>query len=248
MTDRLKDKVALITGGGRGIGRAIALGYAREGARVALAARTAAEVEAVAQEIAEAGGSAALAAVCDIVEEEQVKALVQRTVEHFGRLDVLVNNAGIGMARPIYGTSRLNWDRALAVNLTGTFLCTKHAWKPMVSGGGGAILNISSLAGTRGMAMLSAYSASKWGQVGFTLSAAEEGKPVNIRVNALAPGKGDTAIRAALNEDKSRMLRAEDHVGAAIFLVSDEARYITGQVLEMEFFDSAYKSPWGREA
>ncbi len=244
MTDRLKDKVALITGGGRGIGRAIALGYAQEGARLVLIARTATEVEAVAAEIETLTGRPALAVACDVVEEDQVKATVQRALEQFGRLDILVNNAGIGLARPIYGTSKLNWDRALAVNLTGTFLCTKQVWKPLVAAGGGAILNISSLAGTRGMPMLSAYAASKWGQIGFTLSAAEEGKPVNIRVNALAPGKGDTAIRAALTEDKSRMLRAEDHVGAAIFLVSDEARYVTGQVLEMEFFDSAYRSPW----
>jgi len=107
----------------------------------------------------------------------------------FGQVDILVNNAGIGVARPVYGMTRLNWDRALAVNLTGTFLCTKHVWKPMVAAGGGSILNISSLAGTRGMPMLSAYAASKWGQIGFTLSVAEEGKPVNIRVNALAPGR-----------------------------------------------------------
>jgi len=245
MSDRLKGKVALITGGGRGIGRAIALGFAREGARVAIAARTRAEVEAVAAEIEAELGMAALALTCDIVEEEQVKNLVQAVLAGFGQVDILVNNAGIGVARPVYGMTRLNWDRALAVNLTGTFLCTKHVWKPMVAAGGGAILNISSLAGTRGMPMLSAYAASKWGQIGFTLSVAEEGKPVNIRVNALAPGKGDTAIRAAVTEDKTRLLRAEDHIGAAIFLASDEARYVTGQVLELDYFDSAYRSPWG---
>lgn len=244
MSDRLKGKVALITGGGRGIGRAIALGFAREGARVAIAARTRAEVEAVAAEIEAELGMAALALTCDIVEEEQVKNLVQAVLASFGQVDILVNNAGIGVARPVYGMTRLNWDRALAVNLTGTFLCTKHVWKPMVAAGGGSILNISSLAGTRGMPMLSAYAASKWGQIGFTLSVAEEGKPVNIRVNALAPGKGDTAIRAAVTEDKTRLLRAEDHVGAAIFLASDEARYVTGQVLELDYFDSAYRSPW----
>ncbi len=244
MAARLTDKIAVITGGGRGIGRAIALGYAREGAHVVLGARTVAEVEAVVQEIAAAGGPEALALSCDVADEEQVKAMIQRAVERFGRIDILVNNAGIGLARPIHGTSRLNWERALAVNLTGTFLCTKHAWKPMVNAGGGAILNVSSLAGTRGQPMLSAYAASKWGQIGFTLSAAEEGKPVNIRVNALAPGKGDTAIRAALNEDKTKMLQADDHVGPAIFLVSDESRYITGQVVGLDFFDSSYRSPW----
>ncbi len=245
MTDRLKDKVALITGGGRGIGRAIALAFAQEGAHVLVVARTPAEVQAVADEIAAAGLPEAVATACDVVDEDQVKTSVSFALERFGKLDILVNNAGIGMARPIYGTSRLNWERALAVNLTGTFLCTKHVWKPMVANGGGSILNISSLAGTRGMPMLSAYAASKWGQIGFTLSAAEEGKPVNIRVNALAPGKGDTAIRAALVEDKSRMLRAEDHIGAAVFLASDESRFVTGQVIELDYFDSAYRSPWG---
>lgn len=102
--------------------------------------------------------------------------------------------------------------------------------------GGGSIINISSLAGTRGLALLSAYSASKWGQIGLTLSAAEEGKPHRIRVNAVAPGKGDTSMRAAIVEDKSKLLRAEDHVGVCVFLASDESRYITGQVIEIDFF------------
>jgi 3-oxoacyl-[acyl-carrier protein] reductase len=232
---RLIDKVAFITGGGRGIGRAVALGFAREGARVVIAARTLAEVEAVAAEIGEIGRSA-LALACDVSDEGQVKAAVARALERFGRVDVLVNNAGIGLARPIFGTSRLNWDRALAVNLTGTFLCTKHVWKPMVAQGSGSIINIASLAGTRGMPMMGAYAASKWGQIGFTLVTAEEGKPHHIRANAVAPGKGDTAIRAAVIEDKTRMLTADDHVGVCAFLASDESRYITGQVIEIDWF------------
>ncbi|MCS7062418.1 MAG: SDR family oxidoreductase, partial [Anaerolineae bacterium] len=145
-------------------------------------------------------------------------------------------NAGIGAARPLHGTPLATWERLLAVNLTGTFLPTKHVWKTMQAQGGGSIINISSLAGTRGMALLTAYSASKWGQIGLTLSAAEEGKPYCIRVNAVAPGKGDTSMRAAIVEDKSKLLRAEDHVGVCVFLASDESRYITGQVIEIDFF------------
>jgi 3-oxoacyl-[acyl-carrier protein] reductase len=232
---RLENKITFITGGGRGIGRALALGFAQEGAHVALAARTQAEVEAVAGEV-RALGQKALPLVCDVSNEEQVKAALQAALAEFGRLDVLVNNAGIGAMRPIHGTPLATWQKVLDVNLTGTFLCTKHAWKTMQTQGGGSIINISSMAGTRGVAMLTAYSASKWGQVGFTLSAAEEGKPHKIRVNAIAPGKGDTAIRAAVTEDKSKILKAEDHVGVGVFLASDESRYITGQVIEIDWF------------
>jgi NAD(P)-dependent dehydrogenase (short-subunit alcohol dehydrogenase family) len=232
---RLQNKITFITGGGRGIGRALALGFAREGAHVVLAARTQAEVEAVAEEV-RALGQKALPLVCDVSNEEQAKAALQTALAEFGRLDVLVNNAGIGAMRPIHGTPLATWQKVLDVNLTGTFLCTKHAWKAMQTQGGGSIINISSMAGTRGVALLTAYSASKWGQIGLTLSAAEEGKPHGIRVNAIAPGKGDTAIRANITEDKSKILTAEDHVGVGVFLASDESRYITGQVIEIDWF------------
>jgi NAD(P)-dependent dehydrogenase (short-subunit alcohol dehydrogenase family) len=232
---RLKDKVALITGAGRGIGRALALGFAREGAHLVLVARTEAEIQAVAEQ-ARALSRRALPLVCDVSDESQVKAALKRTVVEFERVDVLVNNAGIGAVRPLHGTPLATWERLLAVNLTGTFLPTKHVWKTMQAQGGGSIINISSLAGTRAFPLLSAYGASKWGQIGLTLSAAEEGKPHRIRVNAVAPGKGNTAMRAAVVEDKSKLLQAEDHVGVCVFLASDESRYITGQVIEIDFF------------
>jgi len=234
---RLQNRVALITGGGRGIGRAIALGFAAEGAHVVVAARTALEVEAVAEEVRQMGGEA-LALACDVADEAQVKASVAATAARFGRLDVLVNNAGVSSLRPLHGIPLASWERTLAVNLTGTFLFTKHAWKRMQANtpSGGSIINVSSLGGRRGYPLLAAYCASKWGQIGLTLAAAEEGKPHNIRVNAIAPGKGDTAFRAQIKEDKTRLLRAEDHVGVCIFLASDEARYITGQVVELEWF------------
>ena len=232
---RLANRIAIVTGGGRGIGRAIAVGYAREGADIALAARTQTEIDMVAEEIG-ALGRRALPLTCDVANEEQVKETVARTVSEFGRVDILVNNAGIGSLRPIHGITLSAWERMLAVNLTGTFLFTKHVWKPMQKQGGGVIVNVASLGGRKGLPMQSAYAASKWGQIGFTLSAAEEGKPLNIRVNAIAPGRGDTAMRAAINEDKSKILKAEDHVGVCVFLASDEARYVTGQVLEIDYF------------
>lgn len=232
---RLKDKIALIAGGGRGIGRAIALGYAHEGAHVVVCARTQSEIDKTAKEIHDLGRHA-LAVTCNVADEEQVKAAVYAATHEFGGVDVLVNNAGIGNIRPIYGTPLAAWEKTLAVNLTGSFLFIKHVWKSMLAGGGGAIINVSSLGGRRGYPLLAAYCASKWGQIGLTLSAAEEGKPHNIRVNAIAPGKGDTAFRAQIHEDKSKLLKAEDHVGVCVYLASDEARYVTGQVIELEWF------------
>jgi NAD(P)-dependent dehydrogenase (short-subunit alcohol dehydrogenase family) len=234
---RLIDKVALITGGGRGIGRAVALAYAREGAHVVVAARTQPEVEAVAGEIGQLGCQA-LAVTCDVADENQVKTAVARTIDRFGRIDVLVNNAGISSMRPIYAIPLAAWERTLAVNLTGSFLFTKHVWKSMQGNqpAGGAIINVSSLGGRKGYPLLAAYCASKWGQIGLTMTAAEEGKPHNIRVNAIAPGKGDTAFRAQIREDKTAMLTADDHAGICVFLASDEARFITGQVIEIEWF------------
>jgi NAD(P)-dependent dehydrogenase (short-subunit alcohol dehydrogenase family) len=174
--------------------------------------------------------------VCDISDETQVKNLIDKTIEKFKRVDVLINNAGIGSMRPVYATSLESFEKVLKVNLTGTFLCTKHIWQPMKNSGGGSIINVSSLGGLVGYPMLSAYCASKWGQIGFTKSCAEEGKKDNIRVNAIAPGKADTAIRAKIKEDKTKMLTPEDQVDACVFLASDESRYITGQVISLEWF------------
>ncbi len=232
---RLKDRIAVITGASKGIGRALALGFAREGAHVVLAARTAADLEAVADEV-RALEREALSVPTDVTDETQVKALIAAALNRFGRIDVLVNNAGAGAFRPIYGTPLKTWNWLMDVNLKSTFLCTKHVWKPMRAQGGGSIVNIASLSGTRAYPMYGAYSASKWGQIGFTKTAAEEGKPYGIRVNAVAPGKVDTPMRANVAEDKEKMLKAEDCVGVVVFLASDEARYITGQVIEIEWF------------
>lgn len=232
---RLKDKITIITGGGRGIGKAIALGFANQGANIVVAARTESEVISVSERIQSLGRDS-LGIICDISIEDQVKNLIDVTVKKFGRIDVLINNAGIGSMRPVYATSLQSFEKVLRVNLTGTFLCTKHVWQPMKNSGGGSIVNVSSLGGLVGYPLLAAYCASKWGQIGFTKACAEEGKQEKIRVNAIAPGKADTAIRSKIKEDKTKMLTPEDQVDACVFLASDESRYITGQVISLEWF------------
>lgn len=232
---RLKEKIAIVTGAGRGIGKSIALGFAQAGADLILAARTENELEAVAEEVRRLDRRA-LVVPCDVTAEDQVKAMVAAALLEYGRVDVLVNNAGLGAFRPIYGTNLGNWNNMLAVNLTSTFLCTKHVWQAMRSRGGGSVINVSSLSGTRAYPLYASYSASKWGQIGFTKTASEEGKPYCIRVNAIAPGKVDTNMRASVAEDKSKILKPEDCVGAALFLAADESRYVTGQVIEIEWF------------
>ncbi len=232
---RLRDRVAVITGGGRGIGRAVALGFAKEGADVVVAARTEGEISEARNEIIQLDRRSS-AIVCNVSDEDQVKNLIEETLNIYGKIDILVNNAGMGGIRPVWGTSKANFERVLAVNLVGTFLCTKHVWKPMRQAGGGSIINISSLGGVEGYPLLTAYCASKWGQIGFTVACAEEGKPDNIRVNAIAPGKADTALRAQIKEDKSNLLKPEDHVGVCVFLASDESEFITGQVIPIEWF------------
>ena len=239
---RLQDKVAIITGASKGIGRALALGYAREGAHVALAARTADLLERAAEEV-RALGRRALPIPTDVTDEEAVKHMVRAALDEFGRVDILVNNAGVAAARPIWGTPLKTWEWVMAVNLRGPFLCTKHVWKPMKTQGGGVIVNVGSLSGSLAEPMLSAYAASKWGLNGFTKSAAEEGRGDNIRVNLIAPGKVDTDVRKYVTEDKSRMMTVEDVVGAAIFLASDDAKHMRGQIIELEWAGPSRDGP-----
>ena len=234
---RLKGKTAVVTGAGRGIGRAISLGFAAEGANVVLAARTRMQIDSVARRICERGGNG-IAIECDVADEERVKHLIQHALAAYGKIDILVNNAGVATARPVWGLTKEAFEEVVRVNLVGSFLCIKHVWRPMREAGGGTIINVASLGGMLGYSLLSAYCASKWGQIGLTKSCAEEGKPYNIRVNAIAPGRGDTGMREGIREDKSRMLRAEDHVGVCIFLACDESRFITGQVIPIEWFGS----------
>jgi 3-oxoacyl-[acyl-carrier protein] reductase len=229
---RLQDKVAIITGASRGIGAAIALGYAREGAHVVLAARTADLLDQVAERV-RALGRRALPIVTDVTEEPSVQNMVQQAAAAFGRIDVLVNNAGGAMVKPVWATSLSTWEWLMGVNLRGPFLCTKHVWRIMQQQGGGAIINIGSTFGSRAAPWFAAYTASKWGLVGLTKATAQEGRLDNIRVNIINPGKVRTAQRANI-KDPHPILEAEDIVGAAIFLATDAAAPIHGQVIEME--------------
>jgi NAD(P)-dependent dehydrogenase (short-subunit alcohol dehydrogenase family) len=229
---RLKDKVAIITGASRGIGEAIALGYAREGAHVVLAARTRDLLEQVAAKV-RAMGRKAMPIPTDVTVEDQVEDMVRRAMDAFGRIDILVNNAGGAMVKPVWATSLNTWEWLMGVNLRAPFLCTKHVWRIMQDQGGGSIINIGSTFGSRSAPWFAAYSASKWGLVGLTKATAQEGRQDNIRVNIINPGKVRTAQRANIN-DKDPILEAEDIVGAAVFLASDAAQAIHGQVIEME--------------
>jgi len=229
---RLQDKVAIVTGASRGIGEAIALGYAREGAHVVLAARTEDDLDRVAGLIRDAGCKA-LPIVTDVTDEESVKHMVAAAASTFGRIDVLVNNAGGGMWRHVNRTSMETWNWLIGVNLTGPFLCTKHVWDHMIKAGGGAIINIGSTSGSRAYPLMAAYSASKWGLVGLTKSTSAEGRTLNIRVNCVNPGKVATGFRNTAKDDEP-ILEADEMIGIAIFLASEDARHVHGQVIEVE--------------
>jgi len=222
---KLKDKVALITGGGRGIGKAIALDYAREGAKLAICARTGSEIEETAKEI-RALGAECLAVACDVSLEEPVSKLIGEVQKHFGRIDVLINNAGV-MIRPapIAETEVKKWDYTMAVNLRGPFLVTKALLPLMMRQKGGAIINVSSSIGRGAYANFAAYAASKWGIEGFTQTLAVEVKSYNIRVNSVEPGYVATKLTGYQGS------RPESVTEVFVFLGTDESKGITGRML-----------------
>ena len=182
---KLKDKVALITGGGRGIGKAVALAYGREGAKLAICARTGSELEETAKEI-RALGADCLAVVCDVSLEESVARTTQEVQGKFGRIDVLINNAGV-MTRPapLVELEVKKWDYTISVNLRGPFLVTRALLPLMMRQKSGSIINVSSSIGRGAYANFAAYAASKWGIEGFTQTLAAEVRPHNIRVNSV---------------------------------------------------------------
>jgi len=247
----LTGKTALITGGGRGIGRAIALAFAREGARVGVAARTAEQVEQVAREI----GGAAIALVCDVADPESVARMFGELRERLGDADILVNNAGIAESATIVNTTDELWHRHLAVNLSGTFYCTRAALPAMLKKGWGRIINVASIAGKTGAPYIAAYSASKHGVMGLTRSIALEVATSGITVNAICPGYVDTEMvtrgverittrtgrsaEEALDSLKkmspqNRLVTPEEVAAVALLLGSDEGRGITGQGINVD--------------
>jgi NAD(P)-dependent dehydrogenase (short-subunit alcohol dehydrogenase family) len=240
MAQRLGGKVAIVTGAGSGIGRAIATALHAEGASVALADITGNE-KAVADEL----GDRTLAVRADVTSGAGVAALVAAAREAFGGLHVIVNNAGIdGDMGPLADSSEENFDRVIAVNLKGVFLGMKHALPLMVAGGGGSVVNIASAAGLVGFPMISAYCASKGGVVQLTKAAALEYAAAGIRVNAICPGLIDTPLLAAIDPAMTEVARAmtplgrlgrpEEIANLAVFLASDESSYITGAALPID--------------
>jgi NAD(P)-dependent dehydrogenase (short-subunit alcohol dehydrogenase family) len=239
-------QVVLITGASSGIGKATALAFAKAGYEVALADRDESAGERVAGEIAHRGGKS-LFVTCDVASEEDVAALVARTVDHFGQLDVAFNNAGIeGEQAPTADCPVENWDRVMAVNLRGLWLCMRAEIPHMLKGGGGAIVNCASVAGLVGLAGIPAYVAAKHGVVGLTRAAALDYATRGIRVNAVCPGAihtpmldrfmGEDSGRAQIlaAEPVGRIGKPEEVASAVLWLCSDGAAFTTGQALAVD--------------
>jgi NAD(P)-dependent dehydrogenase (short-subunit alcohol dehydrogenase family) len=242
----LNSKLALITGGGRGIGRAIALLFAEHGARIAVAARTREQIESVAREI----GDNAVAVVCDVANQASVSAMFADL-----KPDILVNNAGVAESAQFLQTSDELWQRHLAINLTGTFYCTRAALPAMLERGWGRIINIASIAAKTGAPYIAAYAASKHGVLGLTRSVALEVATSGVTVNAICPGYVDTEMvergveritdrtgRSAEEardmlkrmSPQNRLVTAEEVASLALLLASEDGRGINGQGINID--------------
>jgi NAD(P)-dependent dehydrogenase (short-subunit alcohol dehydrogenase family) len=248
MIDQLQ-KVALVTGAARGIGLAVAKRFLTEGWRVALLDIEAELLHGAVAALADPGHTLALP--CDVSDATAVGAAIEAVQRRFGRLDALVNNAGVAVFAPLLETSDADWNRVLAVNLTGPFLCTKTAAPLMREHGGGAIVNITSISAVRASTLRSAYGTSKAGLAHLTKQLAVELASLGIRVNAVAPGPVETAMAKAVHTPEiradyhdaiplNRYGLEEELAEAVFFLCSDRASYITGQILAVDGgFDAA---------
>jgi 3-oxoacyl-[acyl-carrier protein] reductase len=238
----LQGRIALVTGASQGIGRACALELARAGATVALAARNEAKLAEVAAEIEAAGGQAAAFGL-DVASEESIKAGAKAVLARFGKVEILLNNAGITRDGLMMTMKRADWDDVLGTNLTGAFLLTQALIRPMIKNRWGRIINISSVVGRTGQGGQVNYSASKAGLIGMTRSIAREVGSRGITANAVAPGYIETPMTATLDEKQRAAMMAQIPLGrvgtdadiaqAVAFLASDAAAYITGQVLDV---------------
>ncbi|SFN17734.1 SDR family oxidoreductase [Variovorax sp. OV329] len=241
MSKRLEGKVALITGASAGIGRATALLFAAEGAKVVVGARRQAELDELVGEISAAGGRA-VALAGDVRSEDYAKALVGQAVQHFGRLDIAFNNAGtLGEGGPSTGVSEAGWADTLAINLTGAFLGAKHQIAQMLENGGGSVIFTSTFVGhTFAFPGVAAYAASKSGLIGLTQALAAEFGPQGVRVNAVLPGAVDTDMYRDMNDTPEarsfvtnlhalkRVARPEELARSVLYLASDDSAFVTG--------------------
>ena len=217
---RLQGKIAIVTGASKGIGLGIARGFAREGASLVLAARPSPELEAAEQEVASLGAQA-LTVATDVTDEGQVERLFAKAIEHFGRLDVLVNNAGVFDGGPLDELSTADWDKVMAVNLRAPFLCTRAAMRIMKRQGGGRIINIGSISGQRVRPFSAPYSTSKHGLWGLTQVTALEGRQHNITCCCLHPGNVKTERRHSDRpEDAEPMMTPDELAEVAVLMAA----------------------------
>jgi len=233
---RLKDQVGIITGGGRGIGRATALTFAKEGASIAVVARSESEIEGVAREIRNMGGRA-IAIKTDVSQEDQVEAMVQKVINEFGRIDALVNSAGVAKHAHIQDIQTDIWDLTMNVNLRGIMLCTRAVYRQMLDQQSGYIMNISSGAGKRGSAKYGTYSTSKFGVIGFTESLAAEGRRNGIKASVICPGPVATRMRAGNHpgENPATIMSPQDIADVALFLITQPKRAYICEVVVSVF-------------
>lgn len=241
MTNRLEGKVAVITGASAGIGRATALLFAAEGAKIVVGARRASELDALVSDVQHAGGQA-VALAGDVRSEDYAKALVELAVQRFGRLDVAFNNAGtLGEGGPSTGVSHDGWNDALAINLTGSFLGAKHQIAQMLKNGGGSVIFTSTFVGhTFAFPGVAAYAASKSGLIGLTQALAAEFGAQGVRVNALLPGAVDTDMYRSMNNTAEaqtfitnlhalkRVATPEELARSVLYLASNDSAFVTG--------------------
>jgi len=243
VTGRLQGRVAVVTGGAKGIGGAVSRRLALEGATVVVAGRDVAALEGLAAELQAAGGKA-MPVTADVARSAEVEALCARTLEAYGRADILVNNAGVARDGLVVRMSDADWDAVLGVNLTGAFLCIREFTRPMMKQRWGRIVNVSSVIGLIGNAGQANYAASKAGLLGLTKAVAKELASRHITVNAVAPGFIETAMTQSLGEKvrtgllaqipQGRFGTPEDVAATVAFFCSEDASYITGQVLTVD--------------
>lgn len=242
---KLTDKVAIVTGAGRGIGRSIALELAAHGADCVIADIDEHNADSVVEEIRQFGRKA-LAVTTDVSVQKDIEGLVQTTLATFGRVDILINNAGVSSPLPLLDTSTEEFNRQIDINLKSVFYSCKAVFPAMIKQGSGKIVNIASIAGKRGGGIMgrSAYAAAKGGVIAFTKAVAREGAPFGINVNAITPGLTATEMTAQFTGEQreaivkgiplGRVGLPEDIAKATVFLVSDYADFITGEIMDVD--------------